>query len=62
MSIFITIITGVVVFVLSQFCLKILIEPVVSLKNTFGEISALFLREQRKITNASASEEVQEKI
>jgi len=59
---FITIITAVVVFVISQYFLKIIIEPMVSLKSTLGEISALFLREQRKITNASATADIQEKI
>jgi hypothetical protein len=59
---FITIITGVVVFVISQYFLKIFIEPIVSLKSTLGKISALFLREQRKITNADATTDTQEKI
>ncbi len=62
MSMFITIITGVVVFVISQYFLKIIIDPIVSLKKTLGKISALFLREQRKITSASATVDIQEKI
>lgn len=62
MSMFITIITGVVVFTISQYFLKIIIDPIVSLRSILGEISALFLREQRKIINATATVDIQEKF
>jgi hypothetical protein len=61
-SIFLTILSGVSVFVLGQFILKLILDPIVSLKNVFGELSAFFLREQAKITNASGTEEIQNEI
>jgi hypothetical protein len=61
-SIFLTILSGVTVFVLGQFVLKLVLEPIVSLKNIFGELSALFLREQARITNANATDEIQNEI
>jgi hypothetical protein len=61
-SIFLTILSGVSVFVLGQFVLKLVLDPIVSLKNVFGELSAFFLREQAKITNANATEEIQNEI
>ncbi|GAB6906014.1 conserved hypothetical protein [Desulfosarcina cetonica] len=59
---FLTILSGVAVFILGQFILKLVLEPIVSLKTVFGEISALFLREQAKITNANCSQEIQNEI
>jgi hypothetical protein len=59
---FTTILTGVLVFIIGQFILKLALEPIVSLKNVFGEISALFLREQAKITNANGTEEIQNEL
>lgn len=61
-SIFLTIFSGVTVFVLGQFILKLVLEPIVCLKNVFGEVSALFLREQARITNANADEQIQNEI
>ena len=61
-SLLITITAGVSVFVLGQFFLKLVLDPIVSFKNTLGEVSALFLREQAKITNARASIKTQEEI
>jgi hypothetical protein len=61
-SIFLTILSGVSVFVLGQFVLKLVLEPIVSLKNVFGELSAFFLKEQAKITNANATDEIQNEI
>ena len=57
-----TIISGVFIFVIGQFILKLALDPIVSLKNVFGEISALFLREQSKITNAHGTIEIQNEI
>lgn len=53
---FLTIIAGVTIFVISQFILKLALEPIVELKKVLGEISALFLREQASITNGNATE------
>lgn len=61
-SLFLTITTGVSVFVLGQFFLKLILDPIVSFKLKLGEVSALFLREQAKITNAHGTIEIQEEI
>lgn len=61
-SIMLTIIAGVSVFVIGQFVLKLVLDPIVSLKIILGELSALFLREQAKITNANASEDIQNEL
>jgi hypothetical protein len=61
-SLMLTILAGVSVFVIGQFLLKLILEPIVSFKTTTGELSALFLREQAKITNARASEETQQEL
>ncbi|WP_201526055.1 hypothetical protein [Psychrobacter frigidicola] len=51
-----TIIAGIIIFVVSQFVLKLALEPIVELKKVLGEVSALFLREQASIVNCNASE------
>ena len=50
-----TILAGVSVFVIGQFLLKLLVEPIVSLKKSIGELSALFLQNHAVITNAHAT-------
>jgi hypothetical protein len=50
---------GVSVFVVSQFILKLVLEPIVSFKESLGSISAFFLRYNAKITNGNASPELQ---
>lgn len=47
------IIVGVLIFIIGQYILKLILEPIIELKKLFGSISAFFLREQHKITNAS---------
>ncbi|ULN67039.1 hypothetical protein MID13_18145 [Vibrio gigantis] len=59
-QILVTVLSGVSVFVFGQILLKLFIEPVVTLKTTFGEISGLFLREQPKIIGATAKVETRE--
>ncbi|WP_193332714.1 hypothetical protein [Pseudoalteromonas ulvae] len=54
-SIFFTILAGVAVFVTGQFILKLILEPIVSLKESLGELSAFCLRNRAKITNANAN-------
>lgn len=62
MSIFSTVLSGVLVFVVGQFILKLTLEPIVDLKKVFGEISALFLRKQGPIRNAIADKQTARKI
>ena len=57
-----TILSGVFIFVLGQFVLKLVLDPIVSLRNVFGEISALFLREQRNIVNAQGQKKFKMKF
>lgn len=61
-SLLLTIFAGVSVFVLGQFFLKLVLDPIVEMKSTLGRLSALFLREQAKITNARANEETQKEL
>lgn len=49
-------------FVIGQFILKLVLEPIVEFKKVLGEVSALFLREQASITNANASETTKQDI
>ena len=59
---FLTVLSGVIVFVISQFILKLILEPIVNLKEVFGLISSLFLREQSKITNCVESDELRDEF
>lgn len=61
-SAFFTILVGVAVFVLGQFILKLVLEPIVSFKESLGNLSAFFLRYRAKITNVSASPELQSEL
>jgi len=58
----ITILAGVSIFVLGQFVLKLVLDPIVTLKTVLGELSAFFLREQAKITGATATNEITDEI
>ena len=61
-SLFVTIVAGVSVFVIGQFILKLVLDPVVEFKKALGELSAFFLREQASITNAMATEDTANEI
>lgn len=61
-SVFQTIFAGVTVFVLGQFIIKLILEPLVRFREGLGEVSALFLRHQAKITNANADDEISRQI
>ena len=50
------IIVGILIFIIGQYILKLILEPIVEFKGLFGSISAFFLREQHKIMNASNDE------
>ncbi|RGP55033.1 hypothetical protein [Pseudomonas abyssi] len=52
---FLTILAGVSVFVIGQFVLKLILEPIVSFKESLGALSASVLGIQRKITNCAAT-------
>jgi hypothetical protein len=61
-SVFFTILAGVTVFVIGQFILKLVLEPLVSFKESLGDLSAFFLRNRAKITNANATLEMQDEV
>lgn len=61
-SIFLTIFAGVTVFVLGQFFIRLILDPIVSLKESLGEVSHLFLLHQAKITNGIGSSELQDQV
>jgi hypothetical protein len=49
---------GVSVFVVSQFILKLVLEPIVSFKEALGGISGFFLRYNAKITSGNANSDL----
>ena len=55
MSVLLTVVSGFLVFVLGQFFLKLVLEPIVSFKESLGSLSAFCLKNRAKITNANAS-------
>lgn len=57
-----TILAGVSVFVLGQFVLKLFLEPIVEFKKSLGELSAFFLREKSKITNAHCTTDIENEL
>jgi hypothetical protein len=56
------IISGVIVFVVSQFILKLVLEPIVSFKQSLGSFMAFCLRNKAPMTNRNASEEMQNEL
>ena len=62
MTIFITVISGFLIFVLGQFFLKLVLEPIVAFKESLGLLSAFCLKNREKISNANASLEHQEEL
>lgn len=61
-SILFTIIAGVSVFVCGQFILKLVLEPIVSFKESIGELSSFCLCHRAKINNANATIELQSEL
>jgi hypothetical protein len=61
-SILFTILAGVSVFVFGQFILKLVLEPIVSFKESLGELSAFCLRNRAKIINANATIEMRDEL
>ncbi|WP_075498456.1 hypothetical protein [Moritella viscosa] len=62
MTIIITVVSGVFVFVLGQFFLKLVLEPLVSFKESLGLLSAYCLKNRASITNANASLDEQDEL
>ncbi|EKO3594195.1 hypothetical protein P0F40_003530 [Vibrio metschnikovii] len=62
MTFFLTIITGFSIFVLGQFFLKLVLEPIVAFKESLGSLSAFCLRNRASITNAAATLEEQNEL
>lgn len=57
-----TVLSGVFIFIISQYVLKMLLEPISRLKEVFGSISALFLHWQHKMYPNAKSPELQAEI
>lgn len=62
MTMFTTVIVGVLVFLVGQILLKCVIEPVQALRATIAKVSNLFLLYQAKLTNASCEDAIAEDI
>lgn len=57
-SLMLTVAAGVAIFILSQFFMKFILDPAVSLKLVLGELSHFFLFNQAEITNANGTQEL----
>lgn len=57
-TVFTTVFTGVIVYVLGQIIVKCALDPYISFKEHLGKISSLLLREQSKIMNFKANAEL----
>jgi hypothetical protein len=58
----IAVLVGVVVFVISQFVLKLILEPLVCVRRTIADVSSTVLFYQAKITNAAYDDAIAEKL
>lgn len=61
-SVLATILVGVTVFVLGQFIVKLILDPIVAYKESLGLISAFFLKNLAQITNIQADQELQSEL
>jgi hypothetical protein len=57
-----TVLGGVLIFVIGQFLLKIIIEPMMELKKSIGALSYILLLHHSKISNAIPNEDVANEI
>lgn len=57
MTVFITVIVGVLIFSISQYVLEFVIKPRIRVNNSYMILSQKFLLYQSKITNYNLSEE-----
>ncbi|WP_052028414.1 hypothetical protein [Pseudomonas syringae] len=53
---------GVIIFILGQYMLKMVIEPVQAFRASLGRLSNTILRYQAKITNASVDDELSGRV
>lgn len=61
-SIFLTILVGVTVFVIGQFILKLVLDPIVSFKESLGSLIAFCLKNKASMANRTASEKIQNEL
>ncbi|WP_133140244.1 hypothetical protein [Legionella genomosp. 1] len=57
-----TIFSAVIIFILSQFILRLILEPVIELKKNIGLISYTLLYFHSKLTNAAADNKISNEI
>ncbi|WP_010605910.1 hypothetical protein [Pseudoalteromonas maricaloris] len=57
-----TILVGVTVFLVGQFCLKLVFEPIIALREALGNVSAFCLGHSAKITNAAGTNSMHEEL
>jgi hypothetical protein len=62
MTTFLTIIAGVFVFCLSQYFLKLILEPIVEFRKILSDISHILLLNQREILSGKTREDLHESI
>lgn len=61
-SVYLTVLAGVAVYVISQYFLKLVFEPIISLKEALGDLSAFCLKYHAKITNGRADEKMHNEL
>jgi uncharacterized membrane protein YgaE (UPF0421/DUF939 family) len=61
-SVFLTVVTGVLVFVLGQFIIKLILEPLTEYRKNLGLLSSHLLKELNVILHGDASEEITEEL
>jgi len=62
MSVVLTILSAVIIFLLSQFVLRIIIEPIIELRKAMGLISYTLLYYRSKLTNAAANNNISDEV
>ena len=62
MSVILTIFSAVTIFILSQFILRLILEPILELKKNIGLISYTLLYYHSKLTNAVADNNISNEI
>lgn len=58
MQTFVTILAGVFVFCLSQYILKLILEPIIEFKKILSEISHALLLNQKEILTAKTNDDL----
>lgn len=57
-----TILAGVTVFLVGQFFLKLVFEPIISLREALGNVSAFCLSHNSKISNGTCTQEMHDEL